>query len=627
MEHTADRDTGWDPDRALDRHGLIGDTRTTALVSAAGTVDHLCLPDHDSPSVFAALLDPDVGGSLRCDVETDDGPTPTIRHRQAYLPGTNILVTRLQGGGAIVEITDFMLPMHLADGREGVVVRRVRALHGARKVRLTLWPGFDYARADHRTTVRDDDATVEFDAGEHGTLTAHVSGRFRVEDRDRRGSAAVADLELGEDETATMVLHWGDGTTASECLAEADRWLDVTTRYWQDWLDTCTYDGRWRDAVHRSALCLKLLQHAPTGGIVASPTFSLPEWPGADRNWDYRYVWLRDAAFVMFAMLRIGFVDECRAFALWLVQRCQDIVDGAGLHPVYRLDGSPPPEEVELDHLAGFAGSTPVRVGNNAYGQVQLDVLGEVMDALYLYDRVDPISWRLWEALTVQLDWLAEHWEEPDAGIWEVRGERQQFVSSKVLVWVAFERAGRLARRRGLPGEHDRWRDLADRAYRWVQEHGWDEETGAYVQRAGSSDLDSSALLIPMLRFASGNDPRVASTMDVIAERLGTDGLIYRYQTREQDRDASHLDGVGGEEGTFTVSTFWHVENLARAGRVGDARRAFERTLTYAGELALFAEQIGPAGEALGNYPQGLTHLGLISAATTLDRRLHRSSS
>lgn len=394
-----------------------------------------------------------------------------------------------------------------------------------------------------------------------------------------------------------------------------DAWLDDTARYWHGWLDGFTYQGRWRGTVHRSALCLKLLQHQPTGGIVAAPTFSLPEWVGAGRNWDYRYVWLRDAAFVMFAMLRIGFVDECRAFAGWLSQCCVDLVSGQGLHPVYRLDGTPPPAEVELDHLAGHRGSRPVRVGNAAYGQVQLDVLGEVMDAIYLFDRVEPISWDLWQALQVQLDWLAEHWRDDDAGLWEIRGPAQQFVSSKLLVWVAFERAVRLARRRGLPGRRETWQRLADDVYEWVQQHGWNAGVGAYVQRAGSGALDASALLVPMLRFAAPTDPRVVATMAAIGEGLGTDALIHRY-------DDDDVDGLAGSQGTFTVCTFWYVENLARAGRLDDARRAFERTLTYANELDLFAEQIGPGGEGLGNFPQALTHLGLISAATTLDRLL-----
>ena len=331
-------------------------------------------------------------------------------------------------------------------------------------------------------------------------------------------------------------------------------------------------------------------------------------------------MWLRDAAFVMFAMLRIGFVDECRSFADWLTRRCVDVVHGQGMHPVYRLDGSPPPEEEVLDHLAGHGGHGPVRIGNAAYGQVQLDVLGEVMDALYLYDRVEPISWELWHVLNAQLEWLAEHWREPDSGMWEVRGTRQQFVSSKLLVWVAFERAGRLARRRGLPGDHQRWQQLSDEAYRWVQDNGWDDEVGAYVQRVGSRDLDASSLLIPMLRFAAATDPRVVSSMDAVADALATDVLLRRYRSEEDD--GGGVDGVGGREGTFTVATFWHVENLVRAGRVEQARRAFERTITYTGDLDLLAEQIGPSGEALGNYPQALTHLALISAATTLDRRL-----
>ena len=644
------------PVARIDDHGLVGDLRTTALISSAGTIDSLCLPDADSPSVFAALLD-GAGGHLTIDlVDIPDGED--VRRRQHYLPNTNILMTRLEGAGAIAQIRDFMLPVHLADDRVGVLVRQVTALHGARSIHLSCWPGFDYARADHRATLSDDRRTVDF-TSDTGGLRLHSSHEIQLTGRER-GPEATVDVSLQPGQVATLVLEWvaGDDApaeAAEQTIGRVDGWAHATEHYWHSWIDSTTYDGGWADPVRRSALCLKLLQHKPTGGIVAAPTFGLPEWPGAERNWDYRYVWLRDAAFVIFAFLRIGFVDEATQFTDWLARRCVDMDDGNGLRPVYRLDGTPPDDETELGHLSGYADSRPVRIGNAAYQQVQLDVLGEVMDGLYLFDRVRPISWDLWLVLGVQLDWLAEHWEQPDSGIWEVRGERQQFVSSKLLVWVAFERALRLARRRGLPGDRDKWQAAADAAYRWVQENGWDADLGAYVQRAGATDLDASALLIPMLRFASGTDPRVLATLDAIGDQLSTDSMLYRYRAPGSpggptDPDASGdagepgesgrsgesgsdeddavdsgggaLDGVGGAEGTFTVCTFWYVENLARAGRLHEARLTFEKVLTYANELGLFSEQIGPAGEALGNFPQALTHLGLISAATTLDGAL-----
>ena len=617
----------------IDQHGIVGDLRTTALVGTDASVVSLCLPDADSPSVFAALLDPDRGGHLGC-VITDLPADVEISCRQHYISATNMLITRLMADSAIVEILDFMVPAHLAGDREGVLVRRITAMHGSRALRLSCWPGFDYARAGHTATADEDGRRITFDSGETGALTLFGSGSWQLRDRER-GPEAITEFELSPDQSATVVLAWGrDVTPIDDLEAFASEAGSRTSAFWQRWIDGCSYQGRWRDAVHRSALCLRLLQHEPTGGIVAAPTFSLPEWPGQGRNWDYRYVWLRDAAFVVFAMMRIGFTAEAEAFATWLSDRCTDILEGQGLHPVYRLDGSAPPAEESLDHLAGFAASTPVRIGNAAYGQVQLDVLGEVMDALYLYDRVAPISWTLWTSLGVQLDWLAEHWRDPDAGIWEMRGPRQQFVSSKLLVWVAFERAVRLSRRRGLPGDRDRWQREADAAYRWVQDNGYDEDLGSYVQREGSSDLDASLLLVPMLRFAGGNDPRVLATLDRLHAELATDSLMYRYSPVPQDAApaddqeqsaagvAPHLDGVGGAEGTFTLCTFWYVEGLARAGRLDDARRAFEKILTYANPLGLFSEQIGPGGQSLGNFPQALTHLALISAATTLDRAL-----
>ncbi len=640
----------------IDEHGLVGNLRSTALVSNSGTVDSMCLPDADSPSIFAALLDSGQGGHLSVDL-TDLPDGERLRLRQNYLPNTNILITRFEGAGGITQVRDFMVPVHLTAQRGGLFVRRVTALHGPRSVRLSCWPGFDYARAPHRAELSADRRTALF-SSDAGRFRLYCSTELTLTDRSR-GPEATAEADLAVDEVVLLVLEWLDDASddasrdgdhsqadsdaaagpsaepaqwgsADDMLGRIDDWTLATEHYWHSWVDSTTYAGGWSDAVRRSALCLKLLQHEPTGGIVAAPTFGLPEWPGAERNWDYRYVWLRDAAFVIFAFLRIGFVDEATAFTHWLARRCVDINAESGLHPVYRLDGTPPQDEQELGHLAGYAGSRPVRIGNAAYGQVQLDVLGEVMDGLYLFDRIRPISWDLWQALGVQLDWLADHWRDPDSGIWEVRGPDQQFVSSKLLVWVAFERALRLARRRGLPGAREKWQSAADSAYGWVQEQGWNAEVNSYVQRAGSADLDASALLIPMLRFASGTDPRVLATLDAISEALTTDSMLYRYRTPagvgSGDPDPT-LDGVGGREGTFTVCTFWYVENLARAGRLHEARLAFEKVLTYAGELGLFSEQIGPSGESLGNYPQALTHLGLISAATTLDAALRAGKS
>ena len=612
----------------IDQHGLVGDLRTSALIGADGTIDSMCLPDADSPSIFAAILDRAQGGHLTVDL-VDLGETEGIRRRQNYLPNTNILITRLQAAAAITEIRDFMVPAEFADGLVGVLCRSVSALHGPRRVRLSCWPGFNYARDDHHAELSSDRRRCVFTSGGHGSLRLTSSHDLELTDR-RRGAEATAEVALEADDSVTWILDWIEDPSIAERtrprIDQVEEWSGSTEDYWHRWVDSSTYQGRWAEPVRRSALCLKLLQHRPTGGIVAAPTFGLPEWPGAGRNWDYRYVWLRDAAFVVFALLRIGFVDEATLFTDWLSRRCVDINNGAGLHPVYRLDGTPPEPEEVLHHLAGYADSRPVRIGNAAYEQVQLDVLGEVFDGLYLFDRVRAISWDLWQSLGVQLDWLAEHWREPDAGIWEMRGERQQFVSSKLLVWVAFERAGRLARRRGLPGKRELWQREADAAYLWVQEHGWDAEVQGYVQREGSRDMDASALLIPMLRFASGTDPRVLSTLDAVRDQLSTDSLLYRYhdsaEAAEGGGESSALDGLDGPEGTFTVCTFWYVENLARAGRLTQARSAFEKVLTYANEVGLFSEQIGPAGEALGNFPQALTHLALISAATTLDRAL-----
>jgi GH15 family glucan-1,4-alpha-glucosidase len=386
--------------------------------------------------------------------------------------------------------------------------------------------------------------------------------------------------------------------------------------YWQEWLSQSRYDGRWREMVHRSALCLKLLVYQPTGALVAAPTTSLPEAIGHGRNWDYRYTWIRDAAFTVSVLMRLGFVEEAAAFMDWLEARCRECPHGEGLQTLYRIDGSRDLEEEALDHLAGYRGSRPVRVGNGAAGQLQLDIYGEVMDAVAFCDeRCRPVSWELWTALGCQLDWLAEHWTEPDHGIWEPRIGRQQFTHSTAMTWVAFDRALRIARRRGLPGATAVWSAAAQGAYRQVQTDGWNPVRRSYVQFSRSDRLDASLLVMPMVGFLGANDPRFLATLDAIEQELVADQLVRRYAD-------DGWDGLEGTEGSFSLCSFWLVDALARAGRVGDARLTFEKMLTFANHLGLYAEQIGPSGEALGNFPQAFTHLALINAALELNRRL-----
>jgi GH15 family glucan-1,4-alpha-glucosidase len=361
---------------------------------------------------------------------------------------------------------------------------------------------------------------------------------------------------------------------------------------------------------------LKLLVYQPTGALVAAPTTSLPELVGGVRNWDYRYTWIRDAAFTLYGLIRLGFTEEAGRFMTWLEARCRETPAGEGLRVLYAIDGNPELPESTLDHLEGYQGSRPVRVGNSAAGQLQLDIYGELMDSVYLFNKYGrPIGYELWEALGRQLDWLEKNWEQPDSGIWESRGGPQRNTYSALMTWVAFERATRIARQRGLPAPISRWRQTAGSAYHAVQRQGWSPDRRAYVGQFGGTTLDASVLVMPLVKFAGPSDPRFLATLDRIGAELVSDSLVRRYEP-----DSS--DGLPGSEGTFNLCSFWYVEALTRAGRITEGRYVFEKMLTHANHVGLFAEEIGPSGEALGNFPQAFTHLALISAATNLDRAL-----
>jgi GH15 family glucan-1,4-alpha-glucosidase len=401
--------------------------------------------------------------------------------------------------------------------------------------------------------------------------------------------------------------------------ADIDAAFAATVAFWRGWLRRSRYSGRWREMVHRSALTLKLLTYAPTGAIVAAPTTSLPEKVGGSRNWDYRYTWIRDAAFTLYALLRLGFTDEAGAFMSWLERRFHDAADreSGRLQVLYGVDGREDLSEEELTHLEGYLGSAPVRIGNGAADQLQLDVYGELMDSVYLCNKHGlPIYHDGWVELTRNLEWLMEHWDQPDQGIWEPRSGRRDFTYSRLMCWVAMERAIRIALQRGLPADLPRWSAERDRVYRQIIDRGWHPARRAFVQHYDSDALDASLLLMPLCKFVAPTDPRWLSTLDAISAELVSDSLVYRYQV------AASPDGLADDEATFSMCSFWWVEALARAGRLDEARLAFEKMLTYANHVGLYAEEIGPAGEQLGNFPQAFTHLALISAAYDLDRRL-----
>lgn len=590
----------------IEEHGIVGDLRTVALVGTNGTIDWFCPSRFDAPSLFGALLDKDKGGYFSLWSRTNYS-----RPKQLYLPDTNILLTRFQGKEAVGEVIDFMVPETRHSGRaRDVLVRHARAVRGRAVFELACHPAFDYGRASHTTDIVEGVGAVFRSGGQHCVLRTTVPLK-----KEEDGVAASFVLEEGE--TVTFHLEW-NGEIRPASATETRELFIQTQKFWQSWISQSRYRGRWREMVHRSALALKLLVYHPTGALIAAPTTSLPEEPGGTRNWDYRYAWLRDAAFTVYALMRLGFLEEAASFMEWVQRRCETADRERDLMIMYAVDGSIEIPEQTLDHLAGYQGSKPVRIGNGAVGQRQIDVYGELMDSAYLFNKEQPISYDLWVNLTKRLDWLAKHWEEPDEGVWEIRGPRQRFTYSALMTWVAFERAGRLARDRGLPAPVSRWRKLAASAYRYVQDSCWDPGIGAYTMYPGSSLLDASVLVMPLVKFAGPTDPRFLSTLDRISAELVSDSLVSRYAP-------TGVDGIAEGEGTFNLCSFWYVEALTRAGRVREARMIFEKMLTYANHLGLYAEQIGASGEALGNFPQAFTHLALISAAVNLDQALDRA--
>jgi GH15 family glucan-1,4-alpha-glucosidase len=587
-------------------HGLIGDLHSVALVGTNGTIDWFCCPAFDSPSVFGSLLDAERGGFFALEAAVP------ARTRQFYLPDTNVLITRFFAEDGVGEIQDFM-PLRDPSTDQGQrLVRRVQCIRGTMPFRMRAAPRFNYGSDLHAVSaVRDG---VLFTSSEL-SLYLGSTQPLAVDERD-----VVTEFTLEEGGVAVFSLEPADSSTELR-VCQAEETLDelmTTVRFWWDWLTASRYRGRWREVVHRSALTLKLLTYAPTGAIIAAPTTSLPERIGGERNWDYRYVWIRDAAFCVRSLLRLGFEDEATAFMdfLTLCATPDGSPDGP-LQVMYRIDGRVDLSERELPHLEGYRGSTPVRAGNDAARQLQLDIYGELMDSVYLYNKwAKPISSDEWEAVRARTDWVCNNWDQPDEGIWETRGGRQKFLYSRLMCWVAVERAIRMSVHRGLPADHARWGRVRDEIYSRIMETGWSNERQAFVQHEGSTVLDAAVLMMPLAKFISPTDPKWLSTLDELGKTLVSDSLVYRY-----DPEASP-DGLRGQEGTFTVCSFWYVEALTRAGRLDEARIAFEKMLTYGNHVGLYAEQIGQTGEQQGNFPQALTHLALISAAFNLDRAL-----
>jgi len=602
-------------------HGLIGDLQTAALVTTNGTVDFFCCPRFDSPSVFASLLDAEKGGYFRIAPATDDYVT-----RQLYMPGTGMLITRFMTPDGVGEVLDFMPVIEGKPTDRHRLVRHLRVARGTMQFVMDLQPRFDYGRSRHTVEVSHGGAVFRSEDGME--LTLHSTGPGRVADDAPPSIDLTADglrvsFAMREGQSARgVVLESMGGQPQTLPPAELSRLAEDTAAYWKQWIGRSAYTGRWREMVDRSAITLKLMTYQPTGAPVAAATFGLPEQTGGERNWDYRFTWIRDGSLTMHALTGLGYLEEAAKFGRWLRDRVTQAGAGNGASPLkimYRVDGSSDLTEETLDHFEGWRGSRPVRIGNGAADQLQLDIYGEAMDAIMTGDDYGlPIAHTGWQALTKVIDWVAANWDQPDEGVWETRGGRKDFTYGRLECWVALDRAIRLAERHGRPADVARWTAERDRIYNQIMERGWNEKVQAFTQHYATDVLDSALLFMPYEGFISPTDPMWLSTLNAMDGELVSDSLVYRYNP------AASPDGLHGDEGTFSLCTFLYVDALARAGRLDDAVLTFEKMQTYGNHLGLFSEEIGSTGEQLGNFPQAFTHLSLINAAITLNGEIER---
>jgi GH15 family glucan-1,4-alpha-glucosidase len=582
-------------------YGIIGDLHSAALVDRFGSIDWFCAPRFDSPAVFARLLDAEKGGSLSVVPEGE-----YIADSRHYLPGTNILQTGLSGPQGRLLITDFMVAKEQMNqsADDHILVRQLEAPDRDMVAKVLVDARFDYGRQAPEV-VSDGQCLVL----SHQGLHLHFDGPGVWE---REGRAMVQRVELAQGKPQALLLRY-DGGRSHHRDYDPQELLALTRHFWEDWIKRCEYDGPYVDLIFRSALVLKLLIYAPEGSIVAAPTTSLPERIGGQRNWDYRYSWLRDSAFLLYALQLLGYHDEAANFIAWL----ERIHEGqpSRFQTMYGIDGRTDIDETELTELEGYQGSRPVRIGNAAAKQRQLDVYGEVVDSAYLYLRFGKAKAApMRGTLVAMVDEAAEYWEEPDKGIWEMRGGPQQFVHSKLLCWVALDRGISLSRELKVDkSRRDRWVWTRERIRHTILTRGWSDKLGAFRQVLDEDQLDATALMIPLLRFLPPLDPRMRQTVATIQRDLTDEnGFVYRYR-----RD----DGLGASEGTFLLCSFWLVDNLALQGQVVPAQHLFERLTSHGNDLGLFSEELDPdSGELLGNFPQALTHLAIVNAAAHLER-------
>lgn len=627
----------------INAYGVIGDCHSVVLVAPDGSVDWGCLPDFDSPAIFCRLLDAERGGYFQ--IAPSDG---NIRGTQRYLRGSNVLQTRFVGETGEVILTDFMPVETLSawqfrelnnntwtreDGTCHSLVRIVECNQGELPITMTLKVTPDYASAPAEITLIPNGMGAVISGGQQHVGLAVVGAyrlpSFRMDVQQEEGeeyASVVVRVTLQEGERLLFAVGMGRNARAARRLAEEELhlrnfdWeLAHTLHCWRTWLKGSVIGGPYAQWVERSALVLKMMTYAPTGAIVAAPTSALPEELGGVRNWDYRFTWLRDATFTLYALNVLGFTEEAHAFTHWL--RRLSYKNGEDLQIMYGIRGERDLTERELPHLSGYKNSHPVRVGNGAADQKQMDVFGEVLDCIHMFRRQggferygEKLEGPLWDMMCVLVEHVCQHWHEPDNGIWEVRGGLRHFVYSKVMCWVALDRAIRAAEQLGLPADLQRWQLVRDQIRADILIHGYNTRIGAFTQSYDSDVLDASNLLLPLVGFIAPDDPRMRSTVDRIIEQLTDEhGFVYRYHAEVTD------DGLTGGEGTFIICTFWLVDNLSMQGRIDEARSLFERVLGYASHLGLFSEEVDSENNiALGNFPQAYTHIALINSAYNL---------
>ncbi|GAC1428889.1 MAG: glycoside hydrolase family 15 protein [Ktedonobacteraceae bacterium] len=627
----------------INSYGVIGDCHSTVLIAPDGSVDWGCLPDFDSPAIFCRLLDAERGGYFQ--IAPTDNSIPGF---QRYLRGSNVLQTRFASTSGEVVLTDFMPVETLSawpyrgmnnntwtreDGSCHCLVRIVECTHGELPVTMTLRVSPNYAASPCEVSLAPDNIGALISDGKQHVGLAIVGASLLpsfsmhvAQGAEEWHPSVVAQVTLHEGERLLFAIGMGRSAHAARKLVEYelhqrnfDAELAQTLHCWRKWLANSSYQGPYLEWVQRSALTLKMMTYAPTGAIVAAPTTSLPEDIGGVRNWDYRFTWLRDATFTLYALNVLGFTDEARAFTHWL--RRLSYANGEDLQIMYGIRGERNLMEQELSHLDGYCGSRPVRVGNGAADQKQLDVFGEVLDCIHIYRRQggferygETLEGPLWSMMCTLVEHVCAHWQEPDNGIWEVRGGMRHFVYSKVMCWVALDRGIKAAEQLHLEADLPRWLMVRDQIRIDILSHGYNTSLGAFTQSYDDTALDASNLLLPLVGFLAPDDPRMRSTVDRIMENLtNKQGFVYRYHADDTD------DGLTGGEGTFTICTLWLVDNLAMQGRVSEARSLYERVLSYSGRLGLFSEEIDPHGAgSLGNYPQAFTHIALINSAHNL---------